>query len=1201
LGNSGWEFGTNRDIAKKAEEDYVARTKGVDATVRKDTSFVFVTPRNWTGKEAWAVEKRATGEWKHVAAHDAGDLEQWLEVSIPAQAWMAEQLGIGASDVQSLDACWKRWAGVTNPEFSRELFRSASQAHIGKLVRWLEKPAEFPLTVVADSTDEALAALACLFKDELVAKLNVADRVVVVKSADALSKIASASTDFIVVMAAADAERESAGVHREHHALIITRRNAIEGEADIIFDLVDHETFRVGLTVMQFNGDGIERLARESGYSLTVLRRRLSQIPEIRTPPWATHQGIADRLIPLAFVGAWDSTSGADQAILADIAAGSHDEVEMRVAELGIEDQSPIWSIGQFRGVVSKVDAFYAVRSYVTPAHLKRFFQVARVVLSESDPALELPEDKRWASNLYGKSRRHSAALRQGLCETLVLLSVHGNNLFKMRLGFDVEGNVNDLIRKLLTPLDPVTWQSQQRDLPRYAEAAPEVFLDILDQDLQSDDPKVHALMQPVDAGGFSSPGRTGLLWALEVLAWNPQWLPRVVVILGKLAELKINDNWTNKPEKSLSSIFRCWMPQTAATIDERIAALVLLIRRSPQLGWQICIEQFDRRSTIGDFTSRPNWRRDALGAGQGATGPERYKMARKALDLAIGWPVHNDRTLGDLVERLDGIPPPDQEAIWSIIEKWAVEASDEACKAVLRERIRKSTLTLRSRVREPERKLRTRAKGVYNALEPSDVVARHQWLFAKQWVEESADELSKGDIDFSKRDERIARIREAALREIWSELGYNGIVRMSLFSEAPGIIGWHLASGVFDARAVERFVSQVISDGTDASRQSMDRCLFGLLGRLDPQVRRGVLSGIVEKRLMNQVPKAEVARLLKCAPFGSETWYFVDLLPTDEKVLYWRDISPGYFFAESAEDIHRVVDELLAVDRPRAAFNTVEMVFAKIASPRLVRLLFETATNRSEPDGLYRLASHHISDAFKELTKRQDVMPDELARLEFLYIDALNHTQHGIPNLEMQLAQSPELFVQALAYAFKRNDGEQDPPQLRPSNTDSTEGMASASYALLSRAKQIPGTNEKGEIDARKLRDWLTRVRELTREYAREVVGDSIVGQILGRSPKGEDGIWPSEVIREVLEDFGTSELANGMSVGLYNSRGAGWRGEGGAQERGLAEAYQAWSRQLASQYPFTSRMLNDIAKMYGREAEWHDTDSMVRKRLQD
>jgi hypothetical protein len=106
---------------------------------------------------------------------------------------MAEQLAIGAGDVQSLDACWKEWAGVTNPEFSRELFRSALHLHGERLAQWLQKPAEHPLTVVADSADEALAALACLFAADPVRKLN-ADRVIVVKSAAALSRVASALT-----------------------------------------------------------------------------------------------------------------------------------------------------------------------------------------------------------------------------------------------------------------------------------------------------------------------------------------------------------------------------------------------------------------------------------------------------------------------------------------------------------------------------------------------------------------------------------------------------------------------------------------------------------------------------------------------------------------------------------------------------------------------------------------------------------------------------------------------------------------------------------------------------------------------------------------------------------------------------------------------------------------------------------------------
>jgi addiction module HigA family antidote len=74
LGSSGWEFGTNRDAAKKADDDYTARTKTIDANVRKDTTFIFVAPHNWPGKNAWAAAKRAAGQWKDVRAYDASDL-----------------------------------------------------------------------------------------------------------------------------------------------------------------------------------------------------------------------------------------------------------------------------------------------------------------------------------------------------------------------------------------------------------------------------------------------------------------------------------------------------------------------------------------------------------------------------------------------------------------------------------------------------------------------------------------------------------------------------------------------------------------------------------------------------------------------------------------------------------------------------------------------------------------------------------------------------------------------------------------------------------------------------------------------------------------------------------------------------------------------------------------------------------------------
>jgi hypothetical protein len=80
---SGWEFGTDEDPREKAEKDYKGRVNSVPADDRADCTFIFVTPRNWSGKTEWAPKKNESGDWRAVRAFDASDLEQWLEESIP--------------------------------------------------------------------------------------------------------------------------------------------------------------------------------------------------------------------------------------------------------------------------------------------------------------------------------------------------------------------------------------------------------------------------------------------------------------------------------------------------------------------------------------------------------------------------------------------------------------------------------------------------------------------------------------------------------------------------------------------------------------------------------------------------------------------------------------------------------------------------------------------------------------------------------------------------------------------------------------------------------------------------------------------------------------------------------------------------------------------------------------------------------------
>jgi addiction module HigA family antidote len=1198
-GLSGWEFGCNQNPNQKAEADYGARTSSIPSSDRNETTFVFVTPKNWPGKENWAREKRKKGEWKDVRVYDASDLEQWLEQSVAVQAWSAEKLGNGAPGTLTLEACWKQWAEVTNPPLSKLLFRAAIEAHKEKLRNWLREPPEQPFVIAADSEVEALAFLACALEALGSPPGQYYDRAIVLQTVDALKRATATALDFVAVVSSPDAELASAGLHRIHHMLVIRRRNDVAHEPDIALDLVDHQTFREALAAMGLPDEDYARYARETGHSPTILRRRLSEVPAIHTPAWSADKALARKLIPLSFAGAWDSETPADCEILRLLAHSDNAEIEHSVAELLTVADAPMWSVGKFRGVTSKIDVMFATKALITNADLENFFFVAQYVLSETDPALELSPNRRWAANLYGKTRDHSAGLRMGLCETLVLLAVHGNALFGERLSMNVEARINGIVRGLLTPLDSRTWASQKGNLPQYAEAAPDVFLDVLEEDLASDQPKVHELLRSAESMPFGDCPRSDLLWALETLAWRPERLVRVSVALAKLAAVRITDNWTNKPEGSLGAIYRCWMPQTAASIDERNAALEILCQRFPHIGWRLCVAQFSTGSGIGHYSARPHWGNDASGAGQPTTADEACRAASKALRIALAWPSHDEKTLGDLVECLQGIGEPDQQTVWDLIRAWAATNPGDAAKHELRERIRRFALTRRARIRGVTSAAKSRAQEAYDLLGPRDVVMRHLWLFAQNWVEESADEFEDDNLNYQKREEHIAALRKAALQEIWSTSRYDGIMRLSELGDADGVIGWLLADGVISTEHYVGILDQLAGQTAPPSENKIDHLLSAFLGRLDGNVREQTTTQLLSSHLRAGTAGADKAiRVLKCSPLRAETWKHLDALPEDLRQRYWRETYVRWV-RQDANELNTIVDRLMEVQRPRAAFNAVHLDFEKIDGQRLISLLRAVATSSAEPAKHFRFGQYEISQAFKSLKSRPSILPETLAQLEFMYVEVLDHSKYGIPTLERELAAEPMLFMQLIALVYHRSDDGQDPPEWATADDERRAAAAKASYSALRRAKRIPGTRDDGSVDGAALLKWVEDVRALGRTYGRVETTDTVIGELLAKAPTGIDGVWPCEGVRLALDTVASKRMVHGMCIGCYNLRGVQWRGEGGQQERDLAGQYRGWAKAIGFQWPFTASLLEQLARMYDRDAVWHDADANVRKRL--
>ena len=1192
-GASGWEFGTNRNIKEKADGDFSKSVKAISKTKRLKTTFVFVTPRRWPGKDAWKTAQLAKKQWKDVVVLDSSDLEQWMEQSIPTQVWFANESGKDFRGTKSLERCWVKWNADCDPAFTTQIFDEASIIAGKKLLAHL-RGADRTLRIATDSVLEGLAFVYAMLSGDDPELSAIRDRAVVFSETGPITELANKSSHFIPIVTNRETEVELAETGARLGGVSIVPRTMVQSEADIVLDTLSGEAFRKGLESMGLGSDEIERLKNESGRSLTVLRRRLARDQAIKSPAWGTDKALARSVFPFMLAGAWKSDNEADRIVLCHLMGeDSYAEVERKLGDLLPVESAPVWSIGSFQGVVSKIDALYAVHQSVTAEDLERFYQAADLVLSEPDPSLELPESERWAASIHGKTRDISSALREGMADSLVILAIHGNGLFRGRLGVDTQSQATLLVRRLFANMDGETMESQSDEFQRYAEAAPEEFLSIIERDLARNDPSTQALMRPVGDPLFSSNPRVGLLWALDLLAWSSEYLQRVVDVLARLCELEPEDRSGNSAMQSLLSIFRSWMPQTSASVEQRIAVLDQLLKHYPEVGWMVARDQYDVRSRTGNYSVKPKWRDYAFGSGEVVTNGERWKFEEHCLEVALSWVPMSREKLADLVDNLEGFGDDYRARVWERVVEWAKAATDED-RAWLREHIRVGvSRSARRLIKKGAPKTATKAKvskarDIYDELEPSDIVWKHAWLFKNSWVENSWEDIHDDEHDFEARDVRIAKQRRAAVEAVLAQEGVPGAVRLALSGSASHLVGNNLAQIMSSEEDQLAFIRRIIGDPEFLASTKLQFLLDGFFYSLGDEKAVGFID-----RLRGELSDEQLVRLFCLCRFGQTAWDAVYASSPAVSEGYWKAVS-AHWARQTEDELRYAVTKLIEARRGLTALQFVHLDLKSIESEQLYEILQALPRSDEAERGASSIDRHSVEEAFKILNSRGTIGRERMASLEFLYLEVFRFDRGHIPNLEAEVNDNPSLFCEAIRMAYRGKDDRRDVEL-----TEEQKAAARNAHTFIDALSSVPGVDEHGVIQVEKLKEWIIEARRISEPTGHRAMLDYQIGEILAHAPLAEDGSWPCEPVREAVNDLYSVEMERGITIGRYNARGATWRGEGGAQERELADQYEGWAKACEFEHPRMARILREMVRKYIAEAEWQDNEAMIRRRM--
>ena len=245
---------------------------------------------------------------------------------------------------------------------------------------------------------------------------------------------------------------------------------------------------------------------------------------------------------------------------------------------------------------------------------------------------------------------------------------------------------------------------------------------------------------------------------------------------------------------------------------------------------------------------------------------------------------------------------------------------------------------------------------------------------------------------------------------------------------------------------------------------------------------------------------------------------------------------------------------------------------------------LVSGATEESRLSGL----GYSIDMLFRKLDESDSVDDDTIARLEIPFLNSLLWGSRANLALYREISRNPLLFADVIASACKRDDGQGND---LPSEQETQVATTIISQIAFGKGV-IPGRTEEGTVDYETLSTWVNEARRLCGERGRGSIGDEFIGQLLAKAPAGEDGVWPCEPVRELLDSTMVPAIGIGFDVGTHNLRGVTSRGafDGGDQERTLADKYVEWASAITSKWPHTAGLLRRIADSYKREAQRND-----------
>ena len=931
--------------------------------------------------------------------------------------------------------------------------------------------------------------------------------------------------------------------------------------------------------IVEFKGDQIHVIPNDY----------VNDTTSITINNWNNHSNAND-LVIACLVGSWNENSPPDKSIISQLACMEYDKWIPKLREVlqfpdcPVSYKDGIWSIRD------RQKLWLTLGSRIFDEELDILNKCSVIVLNERDPKFELPKEKRFAASIYKKELKYSKRLRKGLAESLALLGCQSEGLKYCSLNKPYLTSLLS-IRDIFKDDDWVLWASLSDLLPLIAEAAPDEFLSIIEHSLQKDPCPFDNIYSEEGSGITGWNYMTGILWALETLAWDENFLVPVSVILAELAGRDPGGNWMNRPSNSLTTIFLPWSPQTAASFDKRKVAVQTIIKETPDVAWKFMLSLIPSLRQISMGTQKPKYRNSIPQDWNGKVSTNEYReQVIFYSNLTVEMSKDKIDNLTELIRYLDNLPPPAFDTFLTYLSSDNIISQPEEMRLSLWTSLLDFTTkhkcysdahwALDSSTIEKIDKVVTK-------LEPHNLINLYARLFS-----DNDSHLYEKQGDWEEQQKELEERRKLALKEIIAENSFDNLLELLNKVNSPYKLGYTLGS--IAENKTDNEIIPVYLETKDNKLEQFTRAYVWI---------RFWSKGWdwANRIISKEWTESQVVKFFTFLPFTLKTWNQVSTKLANSESLYWKQTVVDPYMAQC--NLSKAIDKLIEYGRPYAAIYCIykELYDKKpLDIPRTINALKYALSSQEDP----RLINvHYVTETIKALQNDSNVDINDMYSVEWGYLPFLEEHNGVLPKyLNNRLATDSSFFCEIIRLTYRSKNT----PQIKNELTENEKALATNAWRLLDEWHIPPGSRLDGTFDEEQFKKWLKETWDITKETGHLEVALLNIGKVLFNCPTDQSGFWINKTAAEALNMKETDEMRSGFFSEVFNSRGFHMVDPLGKPELKYSEDYRKKAvdtenagyqrfavtlRKIAEHYEYDARQIIEQHKPESQEAELLET----------